>query len=475
MGCPREPGSDEYFVAEHPPFRSLMVFFGQKSWGGMPRVQSAITRKEFDGLVDEYVTCGYEILDRSGSTTLLRKRTWGSPDVHLIWAFATFWTLGIGNLAYAFFSHINAEQVMVKLRPEHEGAQKTTDPAPPPSVSAGSGNGDETKGLDLIAKRYQPTSTSIRDNLVVVALSMMCCGPLGLFFVWTNPRWSKLQKGAWSLLMLPMLMIGSCIQEQKTQQVARSLVEGDKLWDAGSRDEAADRYRKAWKDHKEILTSSTDSTREAIRPHLPNLYARLMVYELSKGRRDEARQLSEQAIKDKIELTLETAEAIDFHKSHMPNTSVAKIHMPNSSVADAQSQGRGNGEAVVGVEGRSGQSDSTARLDKGGLFTDQSWNYKNDCQVIFEESVSSSEARKLGDYLLSHEFFDNDPVTFQVGKPGKTYEFRVVIKKGLERDREARDEMRQLGQEISRFVFGGAPVDVHLCDDQMKTIRVIVP
>ncbi len=124
------------------------------------------------------------------------------------------------------------------------------------------------------------TSTSIRDNLIVVALSMMCCGPLGLFFVWTNPRWSKLQKGAWSLLMLPMLMIGSCIQEQKVQEVVKSLVEGDRLWEAGSRDDGADRYRKAWKDHKEILTGSTDSTREVIRPHLPNLYARLMVYEL---------------------------------------------------------------------------------------------------------------------------------------------------------------------------------------------------
>ena len=310
----------------------------------------------------------------------------------------------------------------------------------------------------------QTTSTSIRDNLVVVALSMMCCGPLGLFFVWTNPRWSKFQKVAWSLLMLPMLMIGSCIQEQKVQEVVRSLVEGDRLWDAGSRDEAADRYRKAWKDHKEILTNSTDRTRELIRPHLPTLYARLMVYELSKGRRDEARQLSEQAIKDKIELTLETAEARDFHNTHMPN----------NSIADAPTQGRANGETFGGRGGQSNSTgDSSAKLNKG-FFTD-SWDYKNGCQVIFEKNVTSLEARKLGDYLRSREFFDNDPVTFQIGKPGKTYEFRVVIKKGLEQDQDTIDAMNQLGREISRSVFGGSPVDVHLCDDRMKTIRVIVP
>jgi len=117
MGYPREPGSDEYFVAEHPPFRSLMVFLTKKSWGGMPRLRSTPTRKEFDGLIDEYVTCGYEIVDRSDTTTLLRRLTWGAPDVHLILAFATFWSLGIGNLAYALFSHIDAERVMVKFNP----------------------------------------------------------------------------------------------------------------------------------------------------------------------------------------------------------------------------------------------------------------------------------------------------------------------------------------------------------------------
>jgi len=402
MGLPRPPFADEYFNGGHPPFRhQFHLFLTQKSWGGIPRLRGAATKKEFDGIVDELVTCGYEILDRSDSTTLLRRRTWGAPDVHLIWAFATFWTLGIGNLAYARFSHINAERVMVKLDtdapggptpppqpqsdsgsgPEYREPQEASGPTTPPPALPGNTILDAAKELARKAKRYagsyefkevvgkskaaaavgdramkaargamddkssprsdattsgQITTTSIRDNLVVVALSMMCCFPLGLFFVWTNPRWSRLQKGGWSLLMLPMVMIGSCIQEQKVQEVVQSLVEGDRLWDAGSRDEAADRYRKAWKNHKEMLTSPTASAWVVIRPHLPNLYARLMVYELGKGKRDEARQLSEQAIKDKIELTLETAEARDFHKSHMPIT----------SVADAQSPGRGKGNRI---------------------------------------------------------------------------------------------------------------------------------
>jgi len=65
-------------------------------------------------------------------------------------------------------------------------------------------------------------------------------------------------------------------------------------------------------------------------------------------------------------------------------------------------------------------------------------------------------------------------VTFQIGKPGKTYEFRVVIKKGLEQDPDTIATMEQWGSELSRAVFGGAPVDVHLCDGLMGTLRVVV-
>ena len=120
MGYPRDPGSDEYFVAENSPFRSPWVSLARKSRGGMPRFRLSHTRREYEGLVDEYITCGYQILDRGETTTLLKKLTWGAPDVHLILAFTTFWSLGIGNLAYALFSHIEAERVVVKLRPEHE-------------------------------------------------------------------------------------------------------------------------------------------------------------------------------------------------------------------------------------------------------------------------------------------------------------------------------------------------------------------
>ncbi len=37
------------------------------------------------------------------------------------------------------------------------------------------------------------------------------------------------------------------------------------------------------------------------------------------------------------------------------------------------------------------------------------------------------------------------------------------------------DVMKQFAREISQGVFGSAPVDIHLCDDNLQTIRVVVP
>jgi len=528
MGLPRPPTADDDFDGGHAPFdgrhepfhQQLRLFLTQKSWGGVPRSRGAATKKEFDGIVDEYVTCGYEILDRSGSTTLLRKRTWGSPDVHLILAFATFWTLGIGNLAYALLSHINAEQVVVNLVPEHGGTQETIDPAPPPWTPADGGIVDAAKGMVLMAKQYQPAGASIRDNVIVIALSMMCCFPVGLLLVWTNPRWTTRQKGAWTLLLVPLFMIGSCVQDQKAKEAAALLVEGDRLWDDGKRQEAVAKYEKAWSEHKETLTSSRQSTQGVIRPHLPNFYARLMQYELSKGDRREAERLSRQAAREGISLPLDTEEVHKIDPSvvigdagekergggqvgrHEPGPQVPTgstypkfdagekergggqvgRHEPGPQVPtgstypkfDAGEKERGGGQVGRHEPGPQVPTGSTYPKFNDGFFTD-SWDYKNGCQVIFDSTVPSTMAKKLGDYLERGGGFDNDPVTFQIRKPGKTYELSLVIKKGLEQDPETIDSMEQLGLELSRDVFGDGPVDVHLCDDRMRTLRVVVP
>ena len=125
-------------------------------------------------------------------------------------------------------------------------------------------------------------------------------------------------------------------------------------------------------------------------------------------------------------------------------------------------------EAAKPVEANEA-SKSTARHN-GGFYT-SSWDYKNGCQVIYDSSVTKEETRRLGDYLEDQGFFNGDAKTFKLGKSGRTYEFRVIIKKGLEQDPEAIEQMKQLAFLLSQAVFNGAEVDIHLCDEKFSTIR----
>lgn len=79
------------------------------------RIRKTQSQREHDSTVDDFVTQGFEVLEQGQSTTMLRKKNWGSFVGHLIVAVLTlWWTLGLGNLTYALIVHYTAEQVMVK-------------------------------------------------------------------------------------------------------------------------------------------------------------------------------------------------------------------------------------------------------------------------------------------------------------------------------------------------------------------------
>ena len=59
-------------------------------------------------------------------------------------------------------------------------------------------------------------------------------------------------------------------------------------------------------------------------------------------------------------------------------------------------------------------------------------------------------------------------------KLDRTYEFRMVIKKGLESDPDVIQLMKQFASQLSVDVFQGNSVDIHLCDENLKTLRVVV-
>jgi hypothetical protein len=103
-------------------------------------------------------------------------------------------------------------------------------------------------------------------------------------------------------------------------------------------------------------------------------------------------------------------------------------------------------------------------------------NFGENNELYYTTNVKEEEAKKLGDYLVKQEFFakDGNSRTVQLNKSGSTYEFRMVVKEGLDKDQATIDLMKTVGAELSEAVFSGATVDVHLCDDALKTLRVVI-
>ena len=98
----------------------------------------------------------------------------------------------------------------------------------------------------------------------------------------------------------------------------------------------------------------------------------------------------------------------------------------------------------------------------------------NGGELYYTSKITEREAYKLGEYLVDSEFFDGERKTVQIDRIGDTYEFRMVIKKGLEQDEEFIEIMKYSSKLLSQDVFNGYSVDMHLCDEYLNTIRVVV-
>jgi len=95
-------------------------------------------------------------------------------------------------------------------------------------------------------------------------------------------------------------------------------------------------------------------------------------------------------------------------------------------------------------------------------------------EVYYTDAVTEADAKKVGDFIeqkIKPEGSDKKSV--QLDKSGDTYALRFVVKKDLEKDDDAVAGFKAIGQAVSAQVFNGAKVDVHLCDDHFKTLKVV--
>jgi len=98
-----------------------------------PRLRKCQSPREYESVIDDFHTQGYEAINRGQNSVLLRKKTWGSLLGHALLFFLTVWfTMGIGNLVYALVAHFTAEKILVQL----EVAMYEPPPANPQQAAA---------------------------------------------------------------------------------------------------------------------------------------------------------------------------------------------------------------------------------------------------------------------------------------------------------------------------------------------------
>ncbi len=77
------------------------------------RIRRCSTQKEFEQVIDDFITTGYEIQNRGEANALLVKKK--KKDHMKIALLTVWWTCGLGNLIYAFVPAKIEDEVMVKL------------------------------------------------------------------------------------------------------------------------------------------------------------------------------------------------------------------------------------------------------------------------------------------------------------------------------------------------------------------------
>lgn len=81
------------------------------------RIRRCKDRREFERVVDDFVTTGYTVTSRGEDNALLIKK--GKHTKHGLVFLLTFWfTLGLGNLIYALIPAGVEDEVMIKIDAE---------------------------------------------------------------------------------------------------------------------------------------------------------------------------------------------------------------------------------------------------------------------------------------------------------------------------------------------------------------------
>lgn len=99
-------------------------------------------------------------------------------------------------------------------------------------------------------------------------------------------------------------------------------------------------------------------------------------------------------------------------------------------------------------------------------------NY-NALQIYFKDGVTTSDVDRLKKFLVSSGFENGKRQSIQLVKQDSIYIFRMVVDPTyVDKLKDMRRVLSGMASEISNYVFDGAPVRVHACNEWFTTIEV---
>ena len=95
-------------------------------------------------------------------------------------------------------------------------------------------------------------------------------------------------------------------------------------------------------------------------------------------------------------------------------------------------------------------------------------------ELYYTENTTEAEAKKLGEYLLEQGYFDDTETrTVQLDKKEGKIHVRFVVKEEYQTNPKALEIFTPIGAELSKAVFGGAPIVIDICDEALETKQTI--
>ncbi len=97
----------------------------------------------------------------------------------------------------------------------------------------------------------------------------------------------------------------------------------------------------------------------------------------------------------------------------------------------------------------------------------------NGGELFYTSNVTEGDAKKLGDFLVKQKVFGGNRATVQLDKSGSTFQVRMVITREKQNDAEYEGLLKAFAGQISSEVFNNASTEIHICDDTLKTLKVV--